>query len=210
MGKAILEILGKVGDPGVAGLVVLAGLGAFICFLGYRYFRISAGVAGFAIGLELAGRLSMHQGWSSLTTTILGVLGGAALCALFVILSYLAIFGFGAMLAATLVSLAARAAHAPMQPLMLVLAALIGGFGGLLLRQFAVVVATSLYGGLMAIAALFALLRGQGTEAALQGMMSLEHTGDVVLLLLCMAVLVTGGTVVQFRYGKNPRVDGGK
>ena len=33
--------------------------------------------------------------------------------------------------------------------------------------------------------------------------------GDVTLFLLCVAVLVTGGIVVQLRYGKNPKLAGG-
>ena len=42
------------------------------------------------------------------------------------------------------------------------------------------------------------------------GMMGAPRgVGDVTLFLLCVAVLVTGGIVVQLRYGKNPKLAGG-
>ena len=210
MGEAILRIVATVGDPRAAGLVVLLGLGAFLCFLGTRYFRISVGVAGFVIGMELAGRLAMGQGWSSTWTVVLGVLGGAGLAALFVAFTFLGIFGLGAALATTVVGLAARAAgQGELGPLALILASLIGGFGSLLLRQPVAIVSTSLYGGLMAIGSLFALLEGKSMGRGVRMIVSQSGVGNVTLFLLCVAVLVTGGIVVQLRYGKNPKLGGG-
>ena len=210
MGKVILEIIGKVGDPGALGLLALVGAGAVLCFLGLSHFRFSIGFVGAVVGIELVGLFSMAQGWGTLATVILAVLGGAALSTLFVIFPFLGIFGLGAMLAASLVSLAAHAAHAAVEPLRMVLAALIGGFGALLLRKPVVVVATALYGALMIMASLFALFRHRGVRGAVETMGSTAQTGDVVLFLLCIAVLVTGGIVVQFRYGKNAQLEGGK
>ena len=210
MGKVVLEIIGKVGDPGALGLLALVGAGAVLCFLGLSRFRFSIGFVGAVVGIELAGQLSMAQGWGALVTVILAVLGGAALSTLFVLFPFLGIFGLGAMLASSLVSLAAQAAHAAMEPLRMVLAALIGGFGALLLRKPVVVVATALYGALMMMAGLFALFRHRGLKGAVETLGSMAQTGDAVLFLLCVAVLVTGGLVVQFRYGKSPHVDGGK
>ena len=210
MGDAILRIADTVGDPGLVGLVALLGAGLFLCFLGCRYYRVSVGVAGFAIGLELAGRLAMAQGWGSTWIVVVGVLGGAALSALFVVFWFLGVFGLGAALAATLVGLAAGAAgEASIQPLPLILSALVGGFGSLLLRQPVVIVSTSLYGGLMAIASLFALFQNRGVNAALRLTTTLRGADDVTLFLVCVAVLITGGIVVQLRYGKNPKLGGG-
>ncbi|MFP4058785.1 MAG: DUF4203 domain-containing protein [Candidatus Brocadiia bacterium] len=210
MGEATDTILKHVGDPGVVGVVALFGVGAFCCFLGYRYFRFSAAVAGMVVGTELVGQLCLSQGLGAMATTILALLGGGALAALFVVFTFLAIFGLGAMLAASFVCLAARAAHASIGPLYLVLAALIGGFGALLLRQFAVVVSTSFYGGVAAIAGLFALIKGTQLRAAVGMAASPRRVGasGIVIYLLCVAVIVTGGIVVQFRYGRNKRVDG--
>ena len=210
MGNAILKIADTVGDPGLVGLVALLGVGLFLCFLGCRYYRASAGVAGFAIGLELAGRLAAAQGWSGTWTVVVGVVGGSALAALFVAFWFLGVFGLGAALTATLVGLAARAAgETGLEPLPLILAALVGGFGSLLLRQPVVIVSTSLYGGLMAIASLFAIFQSRSTRAALRLMTALRGADDVTLFLVCVAVLVTGGIVVQLRYGKNPKLGGG-
>ena len=209
MGNAITAMLGKVGDPGAAGLVVVMGLGLFVCFLGCRYFRFSVGVAGFVLGAELAGQLALAQGWSRVVTLIVGLLGGSALAALFVVFTFLGVFGLGAALAATVVSLGTRAAGADTGPLPLVLAGLIGGFGSLQLRQPVVVVTTSLYGGLAAMASLFALLRGKGVAAAVKTMVSLQGAGDVALFLLCVVVVVTGGMVVQGRFGGHPQLTGG-
>jgi hypothetical protein len=207
MGGAIREILDTVGDPGMAGVAVLLAVGLFCCFLGYRCFRFSAGVVGLVVGAELFGQLSLYQGWNALTTTILGLLGGAALATLFVMFAFLSIFGLGALLAATVVGVTARVAGSPLAPPALLLAGLLGGFVALLLSQFVVVVSTSLYGGVMAMAALFALGRGRSVAATLAIALSPGQGGHLVLYLLCLGVLVAGGIVVQFRYGKNPHVD---
>ena len=206
MGDAILTMLGTMGDPGAVGLVALLGVGLFVCFLGHRHQRLSMGLAGLVVGAELAGRLAMAQGWGTTWTVAVGLLGGAALCALFAIYSYLGVFGLGAVLAASLVGVAAKAAgQGSMTRLALILACLVGGFGALLMRQPVVVVATALYGGLMAMASLFTVLKGRDVRAAVRMMVTQQGAGDVALFLLCVAVLVTGGIVVQFRFGKGAK-----
>ncbi len=208
MGSVALEVLGKLGDPGAIGLLALLGVGAGLCFMGCRAFRFSSGVVGLVVGAELLGQLALHQGWGTVATVIAAVLGGAALCALFVVFPFLGVFGMGAVLAASLVS---TAAHAALPPLWLVLTGLIGGFGALILKRPVVIVATALYGALAAMAAVFALSSSGGLSRGIQAMASPAQTGDVPLYLLCVAVLVTGGITVQFRYGgRNAALDGGK
>lgn|GEM_PF-3794121 len=210
MGEVTQELLRRIGDPGAIGLLALLGVGAALCFLGCRAFRFSAGVAGLVVGLELMGHLAMRQGWGSVVTIIVAVLGAAAVCALFVLFAFLGVFGLGAMLSATLVTLAAHASGGAMKELMLVLAGLIGGFGALMFRKPVVVVATALYGAMAAMASLFALSSGGGVEKAVRTMASPRETGDVSLYLLCLAVLVTGGIAVQFRYGGSSSLDGAR
>jgi len=209
MGGAVLEVLRRVGDPGALGVLVLLAAGAVMCFQGSRMFRLSAGLAGLVLGLELVGQLAMHQGWGAAATVILAVLGGAALCAVFVIFPVLGVFGLGAMLAASLVSTAAAASGADLGPLWLVLTGLIGGFGALVLRRPVAVAATSLYCALAAMAGLFALCSGGKLGTAVRTMASPAEARNVPLFLLCVTVLVTGGIAVQFRYGGNAALGGG-
>jgi hypothetical protein len=180
-----------------------------LCFAGARLFRFSAGVVGLVVGAELLGQLAMQQDWGTVVTVIAALVGGAALCTVFVLFPFLGVFGLGAVLAVSLVS---TAAHAALRPLWLVLTGLIGGFGALILRRPVVIVATALYGALGAMAAVFALSSSGGLTKAIAAMSgTAETTGGEPLYLLCVAVLVTGGIAVQFRYGgRNAALDGGK
>ncbi len=208
MGKALLRMLQTTGDPGAVGLLVVAGLGVVCCFLGTRYFRLSVAVAGFLVGAELVGRFALSQGAGGVVCTLVGVLGGAALATFFVFFPVPAVFALGAMLSATLMSLSARAADAPLSVLPLLLAMLIGGFGALMLKRPVAVVSTALYGAVMAMSGAFMLLKGRGVRDALDAATALRGLDDVALFLLCVVVLVTGGVVVQFRYGGRSVLDG--
>lgn len=220
MDRAMQVILGRLGDPGIAGLGVLFAVGLFGCFLGYRFFRVSTALAGFVVGAELFGELALWRGWSPTVTMVLGLVGGVIVAVLVVLVSVSGIFGLGALVAATVVAGAlAAAGESPTQWAVLVPAALVGGLGALAMRKLAVVVSLSLYGAMMAAAALFALVKDGRLSTAVRMVAELRTAAEVplalgrvaspiALFLLCVAALATAGLVVQFRYGKNPRVDG--
>ena len=210
MGVAVLDVLGVLGDPGALGVLVLLVVGAFVCLLGYSYFRFSAGLAGLFVGMELARLLAIHLGWGTTARIAVCLLGGAALAALFAIFAFLGLFGLGAVLMTVFLSGAARAAGTSLGWQDVVLTALLGGFAGLLLRRFVAVVATSYYGGLMAMAALFTFFRRRPLGAAFALMGGAPGGRETVHFLLCVAVSVTGGLAVQFRFGKHRLVDGAR
>ncbi len=210
MTGAIRDIVETMGDPGAFGVLALLALGVFVCFLGYRYFRISAGVIGFVVGMELVGWLAGRQDWGRVTMVASGLIGGAVLAALFVVFAFVGIFGMGGLLAMTLVRAATGVAGRSVGPLEMVLAALIGGFAGLLLRRHVAIVATSLYGGVAAIAAVFTLVRRGGLGSAVGRMANPGRGTELVIFLLCVTVLVVGGLVAQFRGGKSSRLERGR
>ncbi|NQT50437.1 DUF4203 domain-containing protein [bacterium] len=210
MAVAIRAIVQTVGDPGALGVLVLLVVGLFVCFLGARYFRLSAGVIGFVVGMELAGRLAIWQDWGPVTRVVSGLVGGATLAALFVVFVFVGVFGLGSLLAMTLVRGATGVAGRSVGPLELVLAALIGGFAALLVRRHVGIVATALYGGIAGIAAVFTLVRRGGLGGAVGRMANPGSGAELVVYLLCVSVLVTGGLVVQFRSGRNSRLERGK
>jgi len=198
-------------DPGIVGVVVLLALGAVCCFAGYRYFRVSAGVFGFFTGMELAGWAATHQDWGQTATLVAGLLGGAGLATLFVLLAVTAVFGMGALVVMTLVLAATGVARRSVGTLDLVLAALVGGFAGLLLRRHAAIVATALFGGAAVIGAVFAFVKHGGLSSAVSLMSGPAQGGELLIFLLCVVLVVTGGLVTQYRYaGRSTRLEGKK
>ncbi len=206
MTTAIRAILQTIGDPGPFGVVVMLGLGVFVCFLGTRSFRVSAGIIGFLVGMELAGRLAIWQDFRPVPMVVLGLGGGVVLGALFAFFTMVGVFGMGALLAMTLVRAATGVAGRGVGSLDLVLAGLVGGFAGLLLRRHVAVVATALYGGTAAIAAVFALVKRGNLRGAVALLSGPTRGAELAIFLLCVVLMVTGGLVTQFRSGKAPRL----
>jgi len=220
MDRAIQYMLQLGRDPGLAGLGVLFAIGLFGCFLGHRFLRVSAALAGLLVGAELVGELAIGRDWSPTVTIVAALAAGVAVAVLMALVRVAGVFGLGALLAAALVSLGARAAgQAPLQPLVLLPAAGIGGLGALAARQVAVAVATSLFGALMAVAALFALVKDKSLGTAVHMIVAPQTVADVpielprfaspvAIFLLCVTILVTAGLVVQLRFGKSPAAGG--
>ncbi len=220
MDRTMQMMLSTWGDPRLPGLGAVVALGLFWCFLGHRFFRVSAALLGLIVGAELVGELIMPRGWSPTVTLAMALGGGVALGALMAAVPPAGAFGQGALLAAALVTLAARSAGEPMpQLVLLVPAAAIGGFGALAFRPVAIVLATALFGGLTAVAGLFALAKDQRVGSALRIIVAPQAAAGapiawpnvaspIAVFLLCVTILVTAGLVVQFRYGKKPAPDG--
>jgi len=220
MDRTLRMILETLGDPGLAGIGVVLALGLFECFLGRRFFRVSAALIGLIVGVELLGELVMPRGWSPSVTMALALGGGVALGALMAALPLAGVFGLGALLTATLVTLAARTAGVPMPQLVLLIpAAVIGGLGALTFQSVAVVFATSLFGGVATVAALFALAMDRRLGSAVRMIVAPQAAAGapiawpnvaspVAVFLLCVTILVTAGLVVQFRYVRYAAVDG--
>jgi len=220
MDRTMQMILGTLGDPGLAGLGGVLALGLFGCFLGRRFFRLSAALIGLIVGVEFFGELVLDRGWSPTVTMAIAVGGGVALGALLAALPPAGVFGLGALLTASLVSLAARAAGEPMrQWVLLAPTAAIGGLGALAFRPVAVALATALFGGVATVAGLFALVKDRQVSSAVRMIVAPQAAAGVpvawpnvaspvAVFLLCVTILVTAGLVVQFRYGKNAAVNG--
>jgi hypothetical protein len=206
--RGILSILDATGDPGALGIAALLVVGAVCCFLGCRYFRFSAGAIGFVVGMELAARLALWQGVGRVLRVLLGFAGGAALAAVFVRFVPVAVFGMGALLATLAVRAATGAAGRSLGSLEHLLAALVGGFVALLLKRHAAVGATALCGGVAAMAAVIALVKRGSFGGALSIMCLQSHGEELVIFLLCAALVVVGGVVAQQRSKKGTRLDG--
>lgn len=208
MAWGIRRFLQTMIDPGALGLVALLAVGALLCFRGSRHRRVSAGVLGFLAGCEFACRLAAAAHLGMVPFVVAGLAGGAALAALMVILPDLALFGFGALLTTTFVQAVAQLASATVAPLWMALAAVLGGVAGLVLRRYALVVGTALYGAGGAVAGGMALVQGRRLAAAASLLPWPERGTELAVFLASTAVLATAGLVAQMGSSAPTRVEG--
>jgi hypothetical protein len=156
-----------------AAILLVLG-GALACFAGYRLFRIVLGIYGFIGGAMLA---SSMMGVSNTTGMIVAALAGGVAGALLLVFAYfigIALVGAG---------LGALIAHVgwgyvgggdPPAALIIVLA-LIGSIGALMLQRYVIIVATAFGGAWTALVGGLALAGDRGAARAASG-------GDVWIL----------------------------
>ena len=150
----------------LADLALVVG-GALACFAGYRLFRIVLGIYGFVLGAMFA---SSMMGASSTGAQVLAAIVGGLIGAAILTLAYfvgIALVGAG---------LGALVAHVLWQSfgtgdppaIAVILLAVAGSIGAMLLQRYVIIVATAFGGAWTLLVGLFALLgdRAAGRAAA--------------------------------------------
>ena len=127
-----------------AGLVLFLG-GALACFAGHRLLKVVLGIYGFVIGAKLASSMLVA---STMTGMVVGeVAGGVAGAITLVVASFIGIALVGAGLGALVaeVGSAYAAIGDPPVPAVIVLA-VVGAIGAMLLKRYVIIVSTA-FGG---------------------------------------------------------------
>lgn len=183
----------------VAILLVLGG--ALACFAGYRLLRIVLGIYGFLLGAMLA---SSVMGISNTVGMVVAaIVGGLVGAAILIFAYFVGVALVGAGLGALVVHVGwNQAATADPPALLVILFAVVGALGAMLLQRYVIVVGTSFGGAWTMIVGGFALAGDRGAARALS-------SGEVWILYPLMpapgqrwapvawVVLGLVGTVVQ-------------
>ena len=135
-------------------LQIMCGLAD--CFFGYRIFKIILGLMGFAVGAMFGGMAGYNVSSGEGTVAfVAGAIGGLMGAMLFVHLFYIGVFLMGAALGVVLTAggVAAAQGH-ELEPVVLLVAAVIGGVIALVLQKLVIIVSTSFSGAWAIIAGL--------------------------------------------------------
>ena len=129
----------------IPAAVLLIGSGLVACFAGYRMFRFVLGVYGFILGAAIA---SSTMGASNTFGMILAAIFGGIAGAIVLVLAYFVGIGIvGASLGVLVAHVGWNYARAAEPPLgVIVLLAVLGALGALLLQRYVIIVATA-FGG---------------------------------------------------------------
>ncbi len=152
-------------DVPIALVLVISG--ALSCFAGYRLFRTVLAISGFIAGWLLAGTLVNVHGTAAafLVSLVGGIVGALALVFAYFIAVALIGAGLGAVVAHVASSLAGIAD--PPWPL-LVLLAVLGAIGAILLQRYVIVVWTAFVGAWTIVIAALAAAGNRGAQTAIE------------------------------------------
>jgi uncharacterized protein DUF4203 len=128
-----------------AGVLLVIG-GALSCFAGYRLFKIVLGIYGFILGAMLASSMVAASNTVGMIAAALagGVVGALALMFAYFVGIALVGAGLGALIAHVGWSYVGSGGDPP--PLAVILLALVGSLGAMLLQRYVIIVATA-FGG---------------------------------------------------------------
>jgi hypothetical protein len=128
-----------------AGLLLVIG-GALSCFAGYRLFKIILGIYGFILGAMLASSMvaASHTVGMIAAALVGGLVGALALMFAYFVGIALVGAGLGALVAHVGWSYVGSGGDPP--PLAVILLALVGSLGAMLLQRYVIIVATA-FGG---------------------------------------------------------------
>ena len=152
-----------------AALLLVVG-GAVSCFAGYRLFKIVLGIYGFILGAMLASSIVAASNTAGMVVAAIagGLVGALALMFAYFVGIALVGAGLGALIAHVAWSSYGGGSDPP--PLAVILLALAGSIGAMLLQRYVIVVATAFGGAWTVIVGGFAVAGDRGaTRAAAAG-----------------------------------------
>lgn len=187
-----------------AAIVLLVG-GLLACFAGYRLFKLVLGIYGFILGAAMT---STAIGSAEPWWMILAAIGGGLVGALILVAAY---FIGVALLGAGLAVLAVHLVWTPIggepHPVVLIVAAVAGAMGALVLQRHVIIVGTAFAGAWTAIVGGLAM-RTNAAKVAEEVWLAYptsldQHRAWIVAGWVALGVL---GVVVQFKWtGKGKR-----
>ena len=137
-----------------AAIVLVLG-GGLACFAGYRLFRVVLGIYGFILGAMLASSLVAASNTLGMLAAALG--GGVAGAVVLMFAYFVGIALVGAGFGAFVAHLAAQYfGPGDPPPIALIVLALLGAVGAMLLQRYVIIVATAFGGAWTSIVGVFA------------------------------------------------------
>lgn len=183
-----------------AAIVLLAG-GLISCFAGYRVFRLVLGIYGFILGALVASSIvgTEHTVWMIAAAFVGGLLGALVLIAAYFVGVALLGAGIGALLASLIWGALGREPGA----LVVILFAIAGALGALMLQRYVIIGATAFGGAWTIIVGGLALTGNRvAVDAASRSNVWLAYPNPAPgqrWVLLAWFVLGIAGTAAQLR-----------
>lgn len=180
-----------------AAAVLLAG-GLLACFAGYRLFRIVLGIYGFILGALVA---SSVTGTADAGATLLSMLVGGVIGAVILILAYfVGVALVGAGLGALVVHMISAQLGREPNAIVLIVVAVLGAFGAMVLQRYVIIAGTALGGAWTAIIAGSRFMTGRavGTEPGAWLIYPTNPAPGQSWVVLAWIVIAIAGTAVQF------------
>ena len=183
-----------------AAIVLLAG-GLISCFAGYRVFRLVLGIYGFILGALVASSIvgTEHTVWMIAAAFVGGLLGALVLIAAYFVGVALLGAGIGALLASLIWGALGREPGA----LVVILLAIAGALGALMLQRYVIIGATAFGGAWTIIVGGLALTGNRvAVDAASRSNVWLAYPNPAPgqrWVLLAWFVLGIAGTAAQLR-----------
>ncbi len=146
-----------------AALLFLAG-GVLACFLGYRLFRLVLAIYGFVLGALVATSFlaPVETSWTLLTAIIGGVAGAAIL----VFAYFVGVAFVGAAVAALLVHVIWTRIGGDPNPLVVVLACVLGALASMSVQKLVIVLGTAYAGAWTGLVGVLLLMGNKAAQAA--------------------------------------------
>lgn len=143
----------------VATIPVAIAIGIFICFWGYKILKLTLGIMGFAAGAAagVAAAMTLAPGHNviALVCAAIGGILGAVLC---VWLFFFGVFLLGATAAPAVAAAVLGGTGHQIQPLPLLICAVVLGILALVMQKLMIIISTSLAGSYLIIASILHLL----------------------------------------------------
>jgi Domain of unknown function (DUF4203) len=189
----------------VAVLLLLGGLVA--CFAGYRLFRIVLGIYGFILGALLA--TTMVGAGNSGSLVLAAIVGGLIGAIVLNFAYFLGVVLVGAAFGATLATMLWSRAGAEPHVLIVILFAVIGAVGAMMLQRFVIIIGTAFGGAWTALVGGLALVGDRAAQAASANNVWVVYPLDpapgkwwVFWVWLGLGI---AGTVTQLGQGSRPK-----
>ena len=187
-----------------APLALVAGL--LVCFYGQRLIKVTLGLVGFVAGAAggwaAAGALAPGN---SQTGFVCLLAGGVVVALLCFWLFHLGIFIAGAGVGAVAVSAVLRAIGQPVEPLSILIAAVVCGLLALWLQKFMLVLSTAFLGSYLITAAVIHFLSGNQEIHPLWFDGNALKSGDRLAYVALGLWLICGVLGMRFQYGRGKK-----
>lgn len=174
--------------------------GGFVCFYGYRLFKVVLGFIGFAFGFAITaaivGAISNDAGAALALGFIGGILGAAVTLAVY----FLGVFLIGASIGSTIGLVMVAATKSDEMFILVILLAIAGGVIALFLQKLMIVVSTA-FTGAFGIVTGFALFSKGGTSLGFDSIKLLSRfdSGEMSAVVFIWLAVGAVGVAVQYQ-----------
>lgn len=189
--------------------IISVPIGLFVCFTGYRLFRIASLLLGFVLGAYVGATIAANNGSDTLVTIVLGVIGGLVGVGLMFLLYRFGVFLLGALMGAALGFVLAGALRIGMSEVFWVIVFAAAVAAGVLSYRFErpfMILLTAFLGAAAVVTGVWMVIRNSTDVLVLT---RTDPTAQIdPLFLIVWVVLGILGTAFQMGRGVRNRLKG--